>query len=286
MPPRPAPAAASPAARRAAAAGRRARRGQGLGRQSQGLVRRAAGARAWAAHRWAPVRAGRAGSVPGLAGRPRGPARLQAQGAARLWAQGAAKQARSGALGWLLAVGGLLRSVCGSSRSSDALEFASTAVAELDLIAPVVQGRRNITGLQLFYSHPQRAQKQTSNGETSLSLQQLKSIPTQPAGSLRPSSCQYMVATASACTQSACREPARAGVILQRLLASCTQALLSNQSAAGTRASTALGEMRARLCARAARNLEHMGGRVVATLPCRHSGVEAGEGGSGRQAAP
>jgi len=130
--PRPAPAAASPAARRAAAAGRRARRGQGLGRQSQGLVRRAAGARAWAAHRWAPVRAGRAGSVPGLAGRPRGPARLQAQGAARLWAQGAAKQARSGALGWLLAVGGLLRSVCGSSRSSDALEFASTAVAELE----------------------------------------------------------------------------------------------------------------------------------------------------------
>ncbi len=34
-----------------------------------------------------------------------------------------------------------------------------------DLTAPVVQGRRNITGLQLFYSHSQRAQKQTSNGK-------------------------------------------------------------------------------------------------------------------------
>ena len=136
-----------------------------------------------------------------------------------------------------------------------------------NLIAPVVQGRRNITGLQLFYSHPQRAQKQTSNGETSLSLQQLKSIPTQPAGSLRPSSCQYMVATASACTQSACREPARAGVILQRLLASCTQALLSNQSAAGTRASTALGEMRARLCARGSQPGTHGRGGCYAALP-------------------
>ncbi len=184
--PRPAPAAASPAARRAAAAGRRARRGQGLGRQSQGLVRRVAGARAWAAHRWAPVRAGRAGLVQGLAGRPRGSARLQALGAARLWARGAAKQARSGALGWLLAVGGLLCSVCGSSRSSDALDFASTAVAELGFDcacgARAPQHYRT-AAILLTFSAGTKADKQW---KTSLSLQQLKSIPTQPAEAYAP----------------------------------------------------------------------------------------------------